>query len=517
MNPDKLPLSGGNIGIERESLRTTADGNLAGTRHPEALGNVYTHPNITIDYGEALLELVTDPHTSPQAAYRQLLQLHQFSAQNIGNERMWAASMPCRLPDNPERIEIGYFGQSNGAKLKRLYRTGLSYRYGRAMQMIAGVHFNYSPPEALWAALAEQEGAKPTPEWRNTRYMGMIRNIQRHSWLICHLFGAAPACDHSFQPAQNTLDRLHEHSFAWKNATTLRMSQLGYQNKVDFSVSFNDLKEYVRDLGAAVLTPAPVYEYLGQRDPAGEYRQISTNILQIANEYYSGARPKQPMKKGELPIPALHARGIAYVELRLLDNNPYDPAGISLEQAQFLESFMLWCLLQNAPAFTTADYNEANHNRLRTACMGLTANFSLFKNGRKILARDWADQILQQIAAVAENLDRSSGGGSYREAVQNQIRANSGQTLRLPQRVQQELAGQEFLEWASARSAAHLDTLHRPLPQDIQAQLETQSRQSLQDFAEIEAKAAGEIPFDEYLANYFNPLHECLAELTANG
>ncbi|WP_416192147.1 glutamate--cysteine ligase [Neisseria sp. CCUG12390] len=513
MNIDNLPLSGGNIGIERESLRTTADGRLAATRHPEALGNVYTHPNITIDYGEALLELVTDPHTSPQGAYGQLLQLHQFSAQNIGGEIMWAASMPCRLPDNPEHIEIGYFGQSNGAKLKRLYRVGLSYRYGRAMQMIAGVHFNYSPPENLWAALAEQEGVEPTDAWRNERYMGMIRNIQRHGWLICHLFGTAHACDQSFQPAQNVLDRQHEQSFNWKNATTLRMSQLGYQNKVDFSVSFNHLNEYVRDLGAAVLTPAPVYEYLGLRGPAGHYRQISTNILQIANEYYSGARPKQPVKTGELPISALSARGIAYVELRLLDNNPYDPAGVSLEQIHFLESFMLWCLLKESPAFTTADYNEANHNRLRTACMGLSEGFSLFKNGRSIKAQDWADQILHEILPIAENLDRSVNGGSYREAVENQIRANRGETLRLPQRVQSELTNQEFLPWAMALSAAHAEILKQPLPSEIQAKLEAQSAQSLQDFAEIEAKAAAEIPFDDYLADYFNPLHECLAKL----
>ncbi|WP_165008467.1 glutamate--cysteine ligase [Neisseria yangbaofengii] len=514
MNIETLPLSGGNIGIERESLRTTADGHLAGTRHPEALGNVYTHPNITIDYGEALLELVTDPHQSPKAVYRQLLELHQFSAQNIGEERMWAASMPCRLPDNPEHIEIGYFGQSNGAKLKRLYRVGLSYRYGRTMQMIAGVHFNYSPPENLWAALAEQEGVEPTDAWRNERYMGMIRNIQRHGWLICHLFGAAPACDQSFQPAQNVLDRLHEQSFTWKNATTLRMSQLGYQNKVDFSVSFNHLNEYVRDLGAAVLTPAPVYEYLGLRGPAGSYRQISTNILQIANEYYSGARPKQVMKKGELPISALSARGIAYIELRLLDNNPYDPAGISLEQIHFLEGFMLWCLLKDSPAFTTADYNEANHNRLRTACLGLSEGFSLFKNGRSISAQDWADEILHEILPIAERLDQSSANIGYREAVQNQIRANSGETLRLPQRVQAEMAGQEFLPWAMALTAQHLETLKQPLPEDVQAELEAQSQQSLQEFAEIEAKAADEIPFDDYLANYFNPLHECLAKLT---
>lgn len=210
----------------------------------------------------------------------------------------------------------------------------------------------------------------------------------------------------------------------------------------------------------------------------------------------------------------MSARGIAYVELRLLDNNPYDPAGISLEQIHFLESFMLWCLLKDSPAFTTADYNEANHNRLRTACLGLSEGFSLFKNGRSISAQDWANDILHEILPIAERLDQSSDNSGYREAVQSQIRANSGETLRLPQRVQAEMAEQEFLPWAMALTAQHLETLKQPLPQDVQAKLEAQSQQSLQEFAEIEAKAADEIPFDDYLANYFNPLHECLAKLT---
>lgn len=503
---DTLPLAGGTIGIERESLRSTADGRLATTRHPETLGNVYTHPNITIDYGEALLEFVTNPHSTPAAAYQQLLHLQQFTAQRIGEEKLWAPSMPCRLPDNPEHIELGYFGQSNGGKLRRLYRVGLAYRYGRPMQMIAGVHFNYSPPTALWQTLAERENLALTADWQNARYMAMLRNLQRHSWLICHLFGAAPAADISFQPAQQILDRLHQHSLTWHNATTLRMSQLGYQNKVDFSVSFNHLAEYLRDLAAAVQTPAPVYEYLGLKDPAGNYRQISTHILQIANEYYSSARPKQPIKKGELPITALHTRGIAYIELRLLDSNPYDPAGISLEQIHFLECFMLWCLLEPAPLFTTADYNEANHNRLRTACCGLSKDFSLFQSNQKIAARDWANQILQALLPIAANLDQSSGGNAYQQAIQNQIAANQGQNPRLPEQVRQELSEQEFLDWGIGLQNRHQAALFAPIPATIAAELEQQSQQSLQAFANIEAQAASEIPFEDYLAHYFDPL-----------
>lgn len=511
MTINTFPLAGGLIGVERETLRTTADARLASTRHPEILGNVYTHPNITIDYSEALLEFVTDAHPSVQKTYQQLLHLHQYTAQHLQQEQLWSVSMPCRLPENPEHIEIGYFGSSNGGKKSRLYRVGLAYRYGRAMQMIAGVHFNYSPPAALWQALADACGVALSVDWQNERYMGMLRNIQRHGWLICHLFGASSATDISFQPAQNVLTRRHDRTLNWKNATSLRMSQLGYQNKIDFHISFNNLKDYVRDLSAAVLTPAPVYEYLGLKDPAGHYRQMNTNILQIENEYYSSARPKQPIKEHEQPAVALNQRGIAYIELRLLDINPYDAAGVSVAQMRFLECFLLWCLLHDASYFTTADYNEANHNRLRTACCGLSPAFTLFNNKRQITARDWAAEILDQLLPIAENLDRNSGATAYQQAVQTQIQANRGEILRLPERVQEDLAQQEFIDWALSLQNQHRAILQTPLPETVAQQLTQQSEQSRQRFLELEAQAAHEMPFEQYLAQYYAALNQLLS------
>jgi len=34
--------------------------------------------------------------------------------------------------------------------MKHVYRQGLGYRYGPVMQVIAGVHFNYSFPSDFW-------------------------------------------------------------------------------------------------------------------------------------------------------------------------------------------------------------------------------------------------------------------------------------------------------------------------------------------------------------------------------
>lgn len=500
----RLPLAGGKIGIERETLRCNRDATLARTRHPRALGKAFTHPNITIDYGEALIEIVTDAQQSPEAVYAELLALHRYAAQNIGDEGLWPVSMPCILPSDPEAIEIGHFGRSNGARIKRLYRIGLGHRYGRAMQMMAGVHFNYSPNPELWQALAEQDGEPLDRAYSDARYMGMIRNLQRHGWLISYLFGASPAVDESFAPARGVLGDFSPRTLGWKNATSLRMSRLGYQNKVDFTVSFNTLDAYLKDLKRAMRTPAPSFVYLGQKDAAGNYRQISTNILQIANEYYTAARPKHPTRCGELPANALHERGIAYVELRLLDSNPYDPCGVSLAQIRFLETFMLWTLLSPAAAFTHSDYNELEHNRRAIACCGRDRHFPLSDRGRRRQAGQWADALFEQMWPIAAKLDCDSGGSDYRQALGRWRDSTLGMTPGLPQRVYEELRETAFIDWALKLQKAHAGVLREPLPAAVLGRLNALRDHSLSEFARIES--APQEAFDTFLAHYFDPL-----------
>lgn len=501
MNYATLPLAGGLIGIERESLRTTSDGRLAPTAHPPTLGSSFTHPRITIDYAETLLELVTNARPGARAAYAELLDLTRFTAQNIGGERLWPASMPCILPDNDDDIAIGYFGTSNSGKIKRLYREGLGHRYGRPMQMIAGIHYNYSPPAALFDALAELDGSSNTVHYRNHRYMGMLRTLQRLSWLICYLYGASPAAHDSFKPGRGILHPMGEHTLGWRYATTLRMSKLGYQNKSDFTVSYNDLDSYTRDLTAAVLTPSPAFEYLGLKNADGSYKQISTSILQIENEYYTAARPKQPMQRGELPAVALSERGIAYVELRLLDVNPYDPCGISLAQLHILESLLLFALLQPSPTFTHRDFNEMNNNRLRAACCGLMPGLELTDQGRARPAKEWAHAILLALQPIADNLS-----DDHRRHLGELITALEQDHMPLAHRVQQELGEHHYIDWATALAGQHRHTLLTPLSLHSRNELEAQRDESLARYADIEAQAAHQIPFADYLTHYFDPL-----------
>ena len=145
-------LCGIRRGLEKESLRVRPDGLLAVSAHPVALGSALTHPHITTDFSEAQLELITGVHTSVEDCLEELTQIHQVVVHAIGDELLWCASMPCRLPAEDE-IPLGRYGHSNVGTAKTVYRRGLSYRYGRRMQTISGIHYNFSLPETAWPAL----------------------------------------------------------------------------------------------------------------------------------------------------------------------------------------------------------------------------------------------------------------------------------------------------------------------------------------------------------------------------
>ncbi len=148
-------LQGGLKGVERESLRVTPAGQISSAPHPRALGSALTNEHVTTDYSEALIELVTPPFAQTWELVQYLADLHRFVYTNLpDDELLWATSMPCAIKGDAS-IPIAQFGSSNVGRMKTVYRNGLGHRYGRVMQAIAGVHFNYSFPEQFWPVLAD--------------------------------------------------------------------------------------------------------------------------------------------------------------------------------------------------------------------------------------------------------------------------------------------------------------------------------------------------------------------------
>jgi len=490
---DKKTLLGIRRGIEKESLRALPAGGLALTPHPLALGSALTHPHITTDYSESQLELITGVHAGVDDALRELTEIHQAVYRALGDERLWVSSMPCDLPAD-ETIPIGRYGSSNVGRAKSVYRMGLGQRYGRRMQTISGIHYNWSLPGV------STEG-----------YFGAIRNFRRDGWLLLYLFGASPALCHSFvQGREHGLQRLAEHTFYLPHATSLRMGRLGYQSDAQSSiaVSYNCLESYAASLQDALSRPYAAYEAIGVQTPGGDYNQLSTSLLQIENEFYSTIRAKRVIRSGERPLHALRERGVEYIEVRLMDLDPFEPLGIGADAMRVLDAFLLHCLRSDSPVDTPEEIAVNGRNQHRVAARGREPGLMLehWQGGERSLA-DWAREILAGCATQAEALDAAHGGSAYRDALRR-----VGERLDRPElcpsaRVLAVMAqdfGDSHVGFIRRQSdATRSALLALPFPQALQQRFEAQAAASLAEQARIEA--ADTMDFETFRRFYVSP------------
>src|SRR3954469_16646186 len=405
-------LQGGRKGVEKESLRVRPDGILATTPHPRDLGSALTNVHITTDFSESLIELVTPAFTRSWELLQYLLDLHQFVYRHLGDELLWATSMPCAIKRD-EDIPIAQFGSSHVGTMKTVYRRGLGLRYGRMMQAISGVHFNYSFPAKFWEALAAvRESRDAGQDFISASYFDLLRNYRRYGWIVLYLFGVSPVVCKSFLKGRNAgLADLPANTAYEHYATSLRMSDVGYRNRnqAGLSVSVNSLDEYVRDLTHAIHTPHPPYEAMGVKvkGPNGdEYRQLNANILQIENEYYSFIRPKRVARSGERPTKALQRAGVEYVEVRALDVSAFDPVGVNQNKLRFLEVFLALCLMKESPPIGDSEQDLLDANHVTVARRGREPGLVLERDGRKAPLLEWARELVDSMRGIAEILDQ---------------------------------------------------------------------------------------------------------------
>lgn len=503
--PANLSLLGECLhGIERECLRVDRDGQLALTPHPRALGSALTHAQITTDYSESLLEFITGTANDPAATLAELEDIHRFAYDKLDGELLWSPSMPCQLPDE-ETIPIARYGSSNIGRLKYVYRKGLALRYGKTMQCIAGIHYNFSLPEKLWQLQQQREGSEQSArDYQSARYISLIRNFRRYSWLLMYLFGASPALDKGFMRGRpHQLQELDASTLYLPYATSLRMSDLGYQSSAQSGLTpcYNDLSSYTDSLRLAVGTPYPAYVEAGTKR-GDEWLQLNTNILQIENEYYSSIRPKRVTHSGERPIQALMSRGVQYVEVRCLDINPFLPLGIDVAQARFIDAFLLFCALEDSPLLESGECNSCTSNFLKVVKEGRRPGLHLHKGSQQVELKVWAGELLERILPLAELLDRSQGSGAHVEALaQQQAKVADVEMTPSAQVLAILRQGQSFTDFALQQSLRHAEYFRaQPLSAQQQQAFEMAAHRSLAEQAELEAQPTGD--FDAFVAAY---------------
>lgn len=501
--------NGGAIGLEKESLRVSPDGSISQQRHPSSLGATLTHPHITTDYSEALTELITPPLATAGESLGYLSDLQKFVYDHLQDEILWSTSMPCVL-DGGDKIPLAEYGSSNAGVMKTVYRRGLGHRYGRTMQVIAGVHFNFSFDESFWPLYQESLGEQGDKRsFIDQRYLGLTRNLLRFGWLIPYLFGASPAVCKSFLGGKPTLLEEYDATTYYEPyATSLRMGDIGYTNSkekgVGIKANYNSLENYINSLTHAIETSSPIWEKIGL-NAAGQYQQLNTNILQIENEYYSTVRPKQVLRGMEKPTVALRKRGIQYIELRSLDINVFHPLGVGEEQLRFLRLFMVFCLLLDSPPISKSERQEIDENIASAAHRGRDCQLELVCQGKAVKLRDWAASLCKAMDPIAAMMDQYSPSANYRQVLAEQMEV-VGDADRTPSArilAEMEKNREGFFHFAQRKSLEHQAYFqdYQLTPERL-AQFEREALQSKLDQTQVEA--SDQVDFPQFLADYFS-------------
>ncbi len=498
-------------GIEKESLRIDSAGRLAQTPHATVLGSALTHPSITTDYSEALLEFITPVASDIDITLSQLDAIHRFVYAVLPEENLWTASMPCVLGTDAD-IPVAQYGSSNSGRMKTIYRIGLGYRYGRKMQTIAGIHYNFSLPETLWPQLFDMA---PGPELQarvTDAYFGLIRNFRRYAWLLIYLFGASPALCKSFLDgpvAKNQGHRLQEfddYTLYQPHGTSLRMGDLGYQSNAQekLNVCYNRLDTYIQTLKSGILEAYPDYQRIGV-EVDGEYRQLSAGLLQIENEFYSPIRPKRVAQRGETALTALAHRGVEYIEVRCLDVNPFLPIGVDAETLRFIDAFLLFCLFEESPYCDDSGRRELIGNNKIVVNAGREPGVMLQRGGAPVALKQWAEELLHRIEMTALLLDRAHEHGGHTESVARQRAKIADAELTPSARVVRELRDGRTSYAQLALQYSQLHALYfrgTPLSPSTLAEFVATAERSLQ--AQVDIEVGDELPFPAYLQRYFD-------------
>ena len=510
-NDGRNALTRLNHGLEKEGLRVDRHGNFAMTPHPAGLGSALTNPWLTTDFSEALLEFITPVFTSVGKTLASLVDTHAFFYQQVPDENIWAASMPCFLPED-DRIPVAQYGTSNRAKMKTIYRLGLSHRYGRAMQTIAGIHYNFSLPDTYWLEAFEAARSHNTTrheilqDFVSQRYLDLIRNFRRHYWLLIYLLGATPCFHKSFvRGREHQMQELGDEDLYLPYATSLRMGDLGYQSTAQKSlfVCYNELDTYIRTLGEAIHKPYQPYEKIGIRKN-GEYRQLNTSLLQIENEFYSPIRPKRVIQKGQTPLRALRESGIEYVEVRCLDVNPFHLLGIDTESMCFMDTFLIYCLLQESPLCNEEEFRHIAENQSRIVNRGRDPELTIYCGDNEVSMRHCAENLLNDMKPVAGLLDQAQRTTAHSDSLDRQLAKVLNDNLTPSARILATLStnNQSILAFTQAQTTAFAREFkahaidaetERKLLADVEASWVKQREMEQDD----------SVSFEEFLAAYY--------------
>jgi len=514
-NKNLAAIAGIGRGIEREALRILPEGKLSDHGHYHQLGSALTHGQITTDYSETLLEFITPVSFSPEQAIAQLQDIQKYTFDNIEGELLWPMSMPCFV-DDAEKIPLAQYGNSNIGTMKTVYRQGLKNRYGSMMQVISGIHFNFSFSQDFWQVqqdLHQSSGEQSLPldDFISERYFSILRNYKRFCWLIPYLYGSSPAICGSFLQGKEHKLPFKQSAFGalyLEHATSLRMSDLGYTSSEQstLKICYNNLADYVDGVQQAIKLKSNDFASIGVK-VNDQYQQLNDNVLQIENELYAPIRPKRVAKPGEKPSDALGERGVEYIEVRALDVNPFSDTGISLEQVYFLDIFITFCAFVDNKEFdcTRQKLHEDNMNAVVLSGRDpelLLSDANCCGEVKLKSVPEWGNELFEQMKQVAELLDKAYQTRKYSEAiVREQAKINDSSltpSAQLLSIIHEQSLSQFALDKASEYQREAKTRDYQSYDQAFFDQSVPVSHK-----AQADIEAGDKLNFDDFLSDYF--------------
>lgn len=495
-------------GLEKEGLRVVGEGRISTHEHHKDLGHKLTHPYITTDYAENLLEFISPVFNKDERLTHFIEQIHLYTFKNMyKDESIWSASMPALLPQKDFDIPLAYYGESFPGKLKTLYRSGLGYRYGRSMQAIAGVHFNFSFAKSFIIELFKEANThEDLKEFQDDLYFKLIRNFRRTSFILPFLFGASPVVDESFlNGKEHELKKLAKNTFGREFGTSLRMGGLGYTSEAQKSISicYNQLPTYIKTLETARLTSYPEYEDIKVKVD-GEYRQLNTNLLQIDNEFYSTIRPKHVALSGESALQALHRGGVEYIEVRLMDLNPYALGGINEEGIRFLQHYLTYCLSAPSEVIEQSECDIIDQNFKNVVIQGRDPKSQVHFNGKDMLVTEAVETVLNEMEELSnKNEDLKE---YFQKGIDKQRSKLANFDLLPSQRMLNELSERtSFVDHINNVSKdLKLEALKIKEDEKLFSEFALLKGKSFEEEQKIYRSQSGD--FDMYLENYFKQI-----------
>ncbi|MFM9879786.1 MAG: glutamate--cysteine ligase, partial [Burkholderiaceae bacterium] len=203
----------------------------------------------------------------------------------------------------------------------------------------------------------------------------------------------------------------------------------------------------------------------------------------------------------------LRERGVEYVEVRLMDLNPFIPIGIDAATLRFLDVFLLHCLSTPSPLDTPAEIAALARNQHLTAARGREPGLQLEQAGQPVLLTAWGQQLLQECAPIAAALDAAHSSTDYSAALAAAAAAlqqpDSLPSARVLHTMRQH-HGDSFAAFARQQSAQTRAAL-LALPLDAAAQARFQGL-AVRSFEEQKAiEALDSMPFEIYRQQYVSP------------